>query len=42
MKKAGILLSFLVGMNFVSAQEKPVSETQADLSIVYKIALQSL
>ena len=29
MKKAGILLSFLVGMNFVSAQEKPVSETQA-------------
>ena len=37
MKKAGILLSFLVGMNFVSAQEKPVSETQADLSIVNKI-----
>ena len=36
MKKAGILLSFLVGMNFVSAQEKPVSETQADLSIVNK------
>ena len=38
MKKAGILLSFLVGMNFVSAQEKPVSETQADLSIVNKTA----
>ncbi len=37
MKKAGILLSFFVGMNFVSVQEKPVSETQADLSIVYKI-----
>ena len=36
MKKAGILLSFLVGMNFVSAQEKPVSEIQADLSIVNK------
>ena len=37
MKKAGILLSFLVGMNIVSAQEKPVSETQAaDLSIVNK------
>ena len=38
MKKTAILLSFLVGMNFVSAQEKPVSETQADLSIVYKTA----
>ena len=36
MKKAGILLSFLVGMNFVSAQEKPVSEIQADLSMVNK------
>ncbi len=39
MKKAGILLSFLVGISYVSAQEKPVSETQADLSIVNKNSL---
>ena len=36
MKKAGILLSFLVGISFVSAQEKPVSETQTDLLLYTK------